>query len=225
MTAGSTGELMVMTITERETASCSFDSTDGLSVRTVTSLVYPSSCDYQYTTRYAPEITVTRRGSTVTVYASSTRTITAYPTTPGNGTLSGDASEPTPDPGNEETGNPDEEDEGEPDDELPNEDSTSSEPSPTVSIEPVQSPTAVIADPTELAQQQNASSDPFVVAQIVNPEDNPPITPASNSSFLLVTFGSTAASPTASISSSVVLRKRQSFSSHSRTTRLSCSTR
>ena len=137
---------------------------------------------------------------------TSTLTIT----TPGNGTLSGDASEPTPDPGNEETGNPEEDDEGEPDDELPNEDFTSSEPSPTVSVEPVQSPTAVIADPTELAQQQNASSDPFVVAQVVNPEDNPPITPASNSSFLLVTFGSTAASPTASISSSVVLRKRQS---------------
>ena len=118
-TAGSTGELVMMTITERETASCSFNSTDGLSVRIVTSLVYPSSCGYQYTTRYAPEITVTGRGSTVTVYASSMRTVTAYPTTLGNGILTGDEtltddSEPTPAPGNGESGDPDEENEGEP---------------------------------------------------------------------------------------------------------------
>ena len=210
MTVGSTGELMVMTITERETASCSFNSTNGLSVQTITSLVYPSSCDYQYTTRNAPEITVTRRGSTVTVYASSTRTITAYPTSLGNGTISGDASrtdgsEPTPDPGSEEDTDPDK---GEPEEEQPDEDPTSSEPSPTVSVEPVQSPTAVVADPTELAQQ-GATSDPFVVGQVVGPDDNPPIAPASNSSFLLVTFGSAAASPTTSSSSTIVLGKRQ----------------
>jgi hypothetical protein len=211
MTAGSTDELMMMTITERETASCSYNFTNALSARTVTSLVYPSSCD-QYTTRYAPEITVTRRGSTVTVYASSTRTVTAYPTTLGNGTLAGDASrtdssEPTPDPGNEEAGDPDEEDEGEPE-EQPDQYPTSSQPSPTT--EPIQSPTAVVADPTELAAQQGATSDPFVSGQVVNPEDNPPITPASNTSFLLVTFGSASASSTTSASSTVVLGRRQS---------------
>lgn len=198
MTAGSTGELMVMTITKRETAICSFASTNGLSVRTVTSLVYPSSCDYRYTTRYAPEITVTRRGSTVTVYAS-TRTITAYATTLGNGTIGGgisrtDDSEPTPDP--------------ESDEDQPSQDSTSSEPSPTASADPVQPPAPVVAHPTELAQQ-GAASDPYVVAQVVSPEDNPPITPASNSSFLLVTFGSAAASLTTSDSSTAALRKRQ----------------
>jgi hypothetical protein len=212
MTAGSTGELMIMTITERENASCSHNFTNGLSARTVTSLVYPSSCD-QYTTRYAPEITVTRRGSTVTVYASSTRTVTAYPTTLGSGTLTGDASrtdgsEPTPDPGSEEGGDPDEENQDEPEEEPPDQDPTSSEPSPTT--EPFQSPTAVVADPTELAAQQGATSDSFVSGQVVNPGDNPPITPASNSSFLLVTFGSAAASLTTSASSSAVLGKRQS---------------
>jgi hypothetical protein len=207
MTTGSTGELMIMTITERENASCSYNFTNGLSARTVTSLVYPSSCD-QYTTRYAPEITVTRRGSTVTVYASSTRTVTAYPTTLGNGTLTGDASrtdgsEPTTGPGD-----PDEENEGEPEEEQPGQDPTSSEPSPTT--EPFQSPTAVVADPTELAAQQGATSDPFVSGHVVNPEDNPPISPVSNSSFLLVTFGFAAASLTTSASSTAVLGKRQS---------------
>ena len=210
ITAGSTGELMVMTITERDTANCSFDSTDGWSMRTVTSLIYPSSCDFQYTTRYVPEITVTRRGSTVTVYASSMRTITAYSITLGNGTLSGDASrtddsEPTPNPEGDEDGDPEEEDEGGSEEGQPDQGSTPSKPLPTASAEPVPSPTPVVANPTELAAQQGAASDPYVIAQVVNPEDNPPISPASNSSFLLVTFGSMAVTS----SSSTLLRKRR----------------
>lgn len=172
ITAGSTNELMVMsttfyesfTITETAVANCSFDSTDGLSVRTVTSLIYPSSCDFGSTTRYVPEITVTRGGSTVTVYASSTRTRTifAYSTmitsvTTGGEATQTDGSEPSPDPEGEE--NPDDEEfpedeEEEPEPEpIPDPETTQVEAPPASSVEPLPSPTPVVANATDLAQK------------------------------------------------------------------------
>ena len=227
ITTGDTNELMVMsttlyeisTVTETSIGNCSFGSTDAVSVQTVTSVVYPSSCDYQFTTREAPEITITRRGSTVTVYASRTRTIIAYSTlittatAPGNASQT-DESESFPDPDEE----PPDEDDFPDEDPPPEGDSTTStgametaqpgEP-PVSSIAPQPSPTPVVANATELAQQGTAS-DPFVVAQVVSPEDSPPIAPpASNSSFLLVTFGSTDASSTTAASTGNSLRKRQ----------------
>ena len=224
---GNTDELMIVsttlyefsTVTETSIGNCSFGSTDALPVSTVTSIVYPSSCDYQFTSREAPEITVTRRGSTVTVYASRTRTIIAYSTlittatAPGNASQT-DESEPLPDPSEE----PPE------DDDFPDEDPSSDEAStastdaaetsqtgepPASSVAAQPSPTPVVANATDLAQQGTAS-DPYVVAQVVSPEDSPPIAPpASNSSFLLVTFGATGASSTTATSTGSGLRRRQ----------------
>lgn len=224
---GNTNELMTMstklyeisTVTETSFGNCSVDSNDALTVQTVTSLVYPSSCDFQFTSREAPEITITRRGSTVTVYASRTRTIIAYSTlittatAPGNASQT-DESEPLPDPGEEP---PDDED-------FPDEDpstdgdttastgateiaQTGQAPASSIASQP--SPSPVVANATDLAQQGTAS-DPFVVAQVVSPDDSPPIAPpASNSSFLLVTFGSTDASSTTALSTGSGLRRRQ----------------
>lgn len=224
-TASSSDELMtfsttfyeISTVTETSIGNCSLGSSDALSVQTVTSIVYPSSCDYRYTTRDAPEITVTRRGSTVTVYASRTRTIVAYSTiittatSPGNASQT-EESEPSPDPDEDPS------DEDFPEDEpvgtysSTNADATSTysiEGPPSSSIQPQVSPSPVVANATDLAQQGTAS-DPYVVAQVVSPEDMPPITPpTSNSSFLLVTFGSTNASSASAASSTGGLRKRQ----------------
>lgn len=222
MTSGNSDGLIIASttfyVTETSFGNCSINSTDSLSVQTVTSIVFPSSCDYQYTTRDAPEITVTRRGSTVTVYASRTRTIVAYSTVittataPGNASQT-DESEPIPDPDE----NPSDEDDFPEDEPTGTAASTSNDASRTSSIEgpaasstePQVSPTPVVANATDLAQQGTAS-DPYVVAQVVSPEDQPPITPpASNSSFLLVTFGSTNASSTTAASSTGGLSKRQ----------------
>ncbi|KAI7352702.1 hypothetical protein KC354_g11875 [Hortaea werneckii] len=63
----------------------------------------------------------------------------------------------------------------------------------------------IVANATDL-QQQSTSSDPFVTAQVVKPEDNPPIAPNTNDTFLLVTFGNNGTSATSAGS----LRKRQS---------------
>ncbi|KAI7497369.1 hypothetical protein KC367_g5956 [Hortaea werneckii] len=61
-------------------------------------------------------------------------------------------------------------------------------------------------DNASYLQQQSTSSDPFVTAQVVKPEDNPPIAPNTNDTFLLVTFGNNGTSATSAGS----LRKRQS---------------
>ncbi|KAI6982606.1 hypothetical protein KC332_g12735 [Hortaea werneckii] len=67
---------------------------------------------------------------------------------------------------------------------------------------PTQTP--IVANATDL-QQQSTSSDPFVTAQVVKPDDNPPITPNTNDNFLLVTFGNNGTSATSAGS----FRKRQ----------------
>ncbi|KAI7471665.1 hypothetical protein KC351_g12033 [Hortaea werneckii] len=67
---------------------------------------------------------------------------------------------------------------------------------------PTQTP--IVANATDL-QQQSTSSDPFVTAQVVKPEDNPPIAPNTNDNFLLVTFGNNGTSATSAGS----FRKRQ----------------
>lgn len=55
-------------------------------------------------------------------------------------------------------------------------------------IQPTPSP--VNANASSL-QQQGVSSDPYVTAQVVSPQDNPPIMKMGDSDFLLVTFGTT----------------------------------
>lgn len=57
-------------------------------------------------------------------------------------------------------------------------------------IQPTPSP--VNANASSL-QQQGVSSDPYVTAQVVNPQDNPPIMKMGDNDFLLVTFGTTEA--------------------------------
>ena len=222
ITTSNTNELMIVsttlyeisTVTETSIGNCSFGSTDALSVQTVTSVVYPSSCDYPISTREAPEITVTRtrtRTRTRTIVAYSTMITTA--TAPGNASQTNE-SEPFPDPSE---GSPDDED-------FPDEDPSSNGDStggtgaaetaqtvqpPASSIASQPSPTPVVANATDLAQQGTAS-DPYVVAQVVSPDDGPPIAPpASNSSFLLVSFGSTDASSTTALSTGGGLRRRQ----------------
>lgn len=68
---------------------------------------------------------------------------------------------------------------------------------------PTQTP--IVANATDL-QQQSTSSDPFVTAQVVKSDDNPPIAPNTNDTFLLVTFGNNGTSA----SSAGSFRKRQS---------------
>ncbi|KAI6841730.1 hypothetical protein KC340_g1211 [Hortaea werneckii] len=68
---------------------------------------------------------------------------------------------------------------------------------------PTQTPIA--ANATDL-QQQSTSSDPFVTAQVVKSDDNPPIAPNTSDTFLLVTFGNNGTSATSAGS----FRKRQS---------------
>ncbi|KAI7322211.1 hypothetical protein KC315_g8902 [Hortaea werneckii] len=68
---------------------------------------------------------------------------------------------------------------------------------------PTQTP--IVANATDL-QQQSTSSDPFVTAQVVKSDDNPPIAPNTNDTFLLVTFGNNGTSATSAGS----FRKRQS---------------
>ncbi|KAI7506576.1 hypothetical protein KC347_g7507 [Hortaea werneckii] len=80
---------------------------------------------------------------------------------------------------------------------------TSAESTASSVSSPTQAP--IVANATDL-QQQSTSSDPFVTAQVVKPEDNPPIAPNTNDTFLLVTFGNNGISATSAGS----LRKRQS---------------
>jgi hypothetical protein len=151
----------------------------------------------------------------VTVYASRTRTIIAYSTVVTNGTAPGNATqtdEADPVPESPEEDDPPDEESTDATGSNTNSGATEtaqSTESPASSVVVQPSPTPVVANATDLAQQGTAS-DPFVVAQVVNPEDSPPITPPpSNSSFLLVTFGSTTASSTSAVSSANGVRKRQ----------------
>lgn len=202
----------ISTVTEITAANCSFGSTGALSVQTVTSVVYPLSCDYQYTFQSAPEITITTGGSTVTVYASTTRTRTITPvsTIIGNASASGstDGNEPTTLPGgeNEEDEESEEGEAGAPEDEE--DDTSEADSDPTTGNSSAASPSPIVANATAL-QQQGTASDPFVVAQVVSPEENPPIAPNSNTSFLLVTFGTTSSTLSAPASSTGGLKKRQ----------------
>lgn len=65
---------------------------------------------------------------------------------------------------------------------------SSAEQSTTTLLQPTATP--ITANASSL-QAQGTSSNPFVSAQVVNGTQNVPISPNSNSSFLLVTFGST----------------------------------
>ncbi|KAI7261952.1 hypothetical protein KC345_g9608 [Hortaea werneckii] len=84
-----------------------------------------------------------------------------------------------------------------------NSSSTSSAES-TASSVPSPTQTPIVANATDL-QQQSTSPDPFVTAQVVKPEDNPPIAPNTKDTFLLVTFGNNGTSATSAGS----FRKRQ----------------
>lgn len=69
-------------------------------------------------------------------------------------------------------------------------------------------PSPVTANASSL-QQQGVASDPYVVAQVVSPQDNPPITNAGDNDFLLVTFGTTPAQSSAAVPGRRGLDKRQ----------------
>lgn len=135
-----------------------------------------------YTTIYRSDITVTQAGSTVTLFAPSAsggQTCGSQNgSSPANGTAGVSQSSSSP---------------------------SSQTTSTDLSSVPTQMP--IVANASTL-QQQSSSSDPSVWAQVVNQQDNPPIAPASNASFLLVTFGNTSStSSTSAVPGSK--RKRQ----------------
>lgn len=87
-------------------------------------------------------------------------------------------------------------------------DSTSADPSDTsLVLQPTPSP--VTANASSL-QQQGVASDPYVMAQVVNPQDNPPVVTNGDNDFLLVTFGTTSEASSAAAGAKRGLEKRQS---------------
>ncbi|KAK5741758.1 hypothetical protein LTR17_003749 [Elasticomyces elasticus] len=85
--------------------------------------------------------------------------------------------------------------------------------SAVASLEPAQqSQLPVVANASSLQQQSSSSNPDYVTAQVVNPDQNPPISANSNSSFLLVTFGSgndTSSSSASNLPTAGSSRKRQ----------------
>ncbi|KAK5694607.1 hypothetical protein LTR97_009197 [Elasticomyces elasticus] len=85
--------------------------------------------------------------------------------------------------------------------------------SAVASLEPAQQSQApVVANASSLQQQSSSSNPDYVTAQVVNPDQNPPIPANSNSSFLLVTFGSgneTSSSSASNLPTAGSSRKRQ----------------
>ncbi|KAK3667353.1 hypothetical protein LTR22_001869 [Elasticomyces elasticus] len=90
--------------------------------------------------------------------------------------------------------------------------SSTSTSSLVASLEPAQSQAPVVANASSLQQQSSSSNPEYVTAQVVNPDQNPPIPANSNSSFLLVTFGSgndTSSSSASNLPTAGSSRKRQ----------------
>ncbi|KAK5759122.1 hypothetical protein LTS12_010730 [Elasticomyces elasticus] len=84
--------------------------------------------------------------------------------------------------------------------------------SAVASLEPAQSQAPVVANASSLQQQSSSSNPDYVTAQVVNPDQNPPIPANSNSSFPLVTFGSgneTSSSSASNLPTAGSSRKRQ----------------
>ncbi|KAK5728351.1 hypothetical protein LTR15_001486 [Elasticomyces elasticus] len=76
----------------------------------------------------------------------------------------------------------------------------------------ISSQAPVVANASSLQQQSSSSNPDYVTAQVVNPDQNPPIPANSNSSFLLVTFGSgneTSSSSASNLPTAGSSRKRQ----------------
>ncbi|KAK4895775.1 hypothetical protein LTR27_006257 [Elasticomyces elasticus] len=85
--------------------------------------------------------------------------------------------------------------------------------SAVASLEPAQqSQLPVVANASSLQQQSSSSNPDYVTAQVVNPDQNPPISANSHSSFLLVTFGSgneTSSSSASNLPTAGSSRRRQ----------------
>lgn len=69
-------------------------------------------------------------------------------------------------------------------------------------------PSPVTANATSL-QQQGVSSDPYVIAEVVNSESNPPLQGTGGNDFLLVTFGTTESQSSAAAPGKRGIDKRQ----------------